>query len=788
MCKNHVLTIMTAAVLILTPTIAAGSAPPAGGFILGTFTRETPPAQPAALSPSRALSDGLLQGIAAIAAGGEHTCALTTSGGVKCWGANGSGQLGDGTTANRSTPADVGELTSGVAAIAAGDHHTCALTASGGVKCWGWNGAGQLGDGTTTSRGTPVDVSGLTSGVTAITAGESHTCVRTASGGVKCWGRNDAGQLGDGTTTERHTPVEVNGLPNGVIAIAAGDFHTCALITSGGVRCWGANGSGQLGDGTTTQRSMPVDVSGLTSRVTAVAAGDFHTCALITSGGVRCWGANGSGQLGDGTTTQRSMPVDVSGLASGVTAIAAGGEHTCALTTSGGVKCWGSNSSGRLGDGTYTSRSTPMDVSGLTSGVTAITAGGNHTCALTASSGVKCWGGNWDGQLGDGTTTDRTTPMDVSELTSGVMAIAAGGSHTCALTIGGGVKCWGGNSFGQLGDGTTDDRSTAVDVSGLTSGVAAIAAGGNHTCALTASGGVKCWGDNSSGQLGDGTTDDWSTPVDVGGLTSGVTAIAAGWEQTCALTTSGGAKCWGLNNEGQLGDGTTTQRSMPVDVSGLTSGAIAIVTGGYHTCALITSSGAKCWGRNNEGELGDGTTTERHTPVDVGGLAAEATAIAAGSFHTCGLVGSGRPRCWGSDSSGQLGFGTALQRLTPIDVVTSVPPALLLNYTAGHSGSFFTLSGWNFPPNSTASLVVNGHTLTTTLAVNPTGGFTLFLDTAEADDGFYVVTAAVSPSASIRFTLDANEPSWIQEGGGLTFQVPAGIAYTRTVYLPLVQR
>ena len=350
----------------------------------------------------------------------------------------------------------------------------------------------------------------------------------------------------------------------------------------------------------------------------AVATGVDHTCAVTSSGGVMCWGLGAQGELGDGTTTfMRTEPVQAVGLFSGATAVTANEWGTCALA-SGGAKCWGLNATGQVGDGTTTERLAPVDVSGLTSGVASISMGGVHTCALTSGGGVKCWGNNYYGQLGDGTNTNHLTPVVASGMNSGVRAVSAGSDHTCALMTSGGVKCWGSNLRGQLGDGTYTNRSTPVDVNGLTSGVVAITAGQWNTCAVTSSGGVRCWGFNGYGQLGDGTTTDRGTPVSVSGLTSGVSAVSGKGDHTCALMTSGGVRCWGFNGYGQLGDGTTIDRLTPVDVAGLASGATKIAVGGRgHTCALMNSGGIKCWGDNGYGQLGDGTTIDRHTPVDV---------------------------------------------------------------------------------------------------------------------------------------------------------------------------
>lgn len=362
-----------------------------------------------------------------------------------------------------------------IGAIAAGGHHTCALTDWGGIKCWGGNAYGQLGDGSTIQRNTPVDVVGLIRGVKAITTGGPYTCALTTAGGVKCWGRNYSGQLGDGTDMPRNIPVDVVGLTSGVKAIAGGGHHTCALTETGGLKCWGSNDAGQVGDGRTLDRSIPVDVVGLAQGVRAIATGGHHTCAITDMGEVKCWGNNNSGQLGDGTTIDRPTPVNVVGLATGVQMIEAGGHHTCILSETGGVQCWGDNSQGQLGNGRLVNSTAPVNVDGLMNGVTLIAAGvgsvreleafvGAHTCALTTSGGVKCWGDNDEGQLGEGKTIDRDTPADVVGLKSGVKGIAAGAHHSCALTIAGNVKCWGDNSQGQLGNGTTSDSLLPVDV------------------------------------------------------------------------------------------------------------------------------------------------------------------------------------------------------------------------------------------------------------------------------------------------------------------------------------
>ena len=346
---------------------------------------------------------------------------------------------------------------------------------------------------------------------------------------------------------------------------SAGGYHTCALVPGGSVDCWGEDSYGELGNETNKGIfTTPVAVSGI-GNATEVSAGGFHTCALLSGGSVDCWGYNKYGELGDGGTKESTTPVAVSGISNAIE-VSGGDFHTCALLSGGKIDCWGENAFGQLGNGTYQNSSTPVAVSGIST-ATSVTAGNLGTCATLSGGKVDCWGYGEFGELGDGKTENSPTPVAVSGISTATSVAAVGDFHACAVLSGGKIDCWGDNEDGELGNGTTENSSIPVAVSGITTG-AEVAAGAFHSCARLSGKSLDCWGENYFGELGDGTTENSSIPVAVSGITTAA-GITAGTSHSCSRLVGGGIDCWGENADGQLGNGTTTNSTTPVAVSGI---------------------------------------------------------------------------------------------------------------------------------------------------------------------------------------------------------------------------
>jgi alpha-tubulin suppressor-like RCC1 family protein len=679
-----------------------------------------------------------LSGVKHLAAGGFHTCALLTDGTVKCWGQDGSGQLGDGAPGDLSTvPQAVTGLPSGdpVVDITAGESHTCAVTDAGLLWCWGHNGFGQLGDNTKTTSAVPVPVgepgdpaTPLTD-VLAASAGGSSTCaiLDRTNRPAYCWGDNSHGQLGHATSIvdslmqpspvplrvqmdANADPLLVDAQPmNGARSISLGHNHACAVIDGGGVRCWGQGGSGQLGykapplpDEHNLDSTYAMSVPGLTAQ--AVIGGGFHTCAL-TAGAVECWGYNFFGQLG-GYDAQVETPTTVTAVR-GAASVAVGTDAACVLVSEvpGGAAapyCWGSNANGRLGIGSSAPPSTTVrrPVTGFPTSATDIRAGNGTFCAVPDASDRTCWGLNGSGEIGDGTTTDRQTPVPSTHL-AGAAAYDLGGTltggverGTACKVVSGQAKCWGYNGQGQLGDGTTnaslspvtvlfdDDPDPHVVHLVPLSGVTAVAVGGDHGCAIVGGGQVWCWGANGSGQLGDNTTDSRAGAVKVQQDTdpdddaplADASAIVAGNSHTCALLATKKVRCWGANGSGQLGrSGSGNQADLPVKTqtpdAELTN-VTDLVSGDNHNCAVQAdplepnNQTLLCWGENGENQLGvSGGNSNRakvtlETPDPDDPLPGPwISDVAAGRDNTCAVLLDTTVSCWGDNTDGQVGDG-----------------------------------------------------------------------------------------------------------------------------------
>ena len=592
-------------------------------------------------------------GVAAVSAGGSTTLFVKTDGTLWAMGSNEFGQLGDGTTLARQTPVPVA---AGVASVSAGGRHSLFIKTDGTLWAMGNNFRGQLGDGTTANRPFPVLVA---SGVTAVSAGDSHTMFIKTGGGLWAMGDNGNGQLGDATDPHfsgapnfRVTPVQV---AFGVTSVSAGMTNTF-FAKSGELYA--------MGDFTfigTENRTAPYNVgSGLTGTYATRYA---RTMFTSTDGMLRGTGSNGAGELGAGDALINTVLLTPP-LAYGVARIALGSRHTMILMKDGTLWGTGDNAYGQLADGTRADRAAPVQVA---TGVAGFTAGNNRTGFVKIDGSLWMMGDNASGALGDGTTIGRYVPTQIA---TGVASATTGYAHTLFLQTNGNLSGMGWNGPGQLGDGTHSDHSAAIPIA---VGVAAASASDYaHTLFAKTDGTLWAMGSNLRGQLGDGTTDDHNTPQHVPGTgvpgvpASNVTAVATGQLHSAFLRTDGSLWVMGDNTHGQLGDGSNNAQSVPIQVA---IGVARIAAGYDHTLFLRTDGTLWGMGSNEVGQLGDGLGRDHNGPVQI---ATDVVAIAAGLQHSLFVKSDGTAWATGDNTWGQLGDGTYAQRPSPVPVATGV--------------------------------------------------------------------------------------------------------------------
>lgn len=537
--------------------------------------------------------------ISKVSAGQTSGCLLMSNGKVLCWGANSTGQLGEGTGLGSVSPMEVTGLSQAVE-VQVGYTQACARTSSSGLFCWGEN-SGQFGVGDSLSRFEAVQVP--VTNVSAFAMGHTHLCV-ISGGAVKCAGSNDYGQLGNGTTTNSTTFVPVTGISN-AISIAAGARYSCAVLSTGAIKCWGINWTNQLGNGSTTDSPLPVDVSGITDAVSVATAG-ANTCARLLDGSVKCWGIYYYGVIGVASPVFGEAPPTTVGGLSNVVDLRMGYNHACGLDNVGSLKCWGDNRAGQLGNGTSQRSVVPASPTGL-SGVLSFGGSWDTTCAYSGGDTVQCWGAS-DRQSADDRFTvitvasaARTTPSIVPGITAAV-GIEAGYARMMAVLSDGTIRGWGDNDIGQIGDGTRELRLSPVAVTGINA--IDVSTDSQKTCSAQSDGSLKCWG-----QVNQGFTTQ--SPATIGSYND-VVQVVVDANNGCLRRVGGTVECWGWNGEGAVGDGTTNPVWMngPTAVSGLT-GAVHIGGDGWAWCAALTNGTVKCWGRNM-GATGD---TGIATPV-----------------------------------------------------------------------------------------------------------------------------------------------------------------------------
>lgn len=607
--------------------------------------------------------------VSAVSSGLGHSLALTQDGAAWSFGWNYYGQLGNGQVVDQLTARKIAGLPT-LQAVSAGAIHSLALDVNGAVWAWGDNGFGQLGTGISATRAlVPVKLATL-AGITAISSSSASNLALDNLGRVWAWGRGTWGAMGDGSTTDRMFPGLVPGLPP-IAAIQSGTLVNVAIARDGGVWVWGSNEMGQFGDDQYGQQFTPVRVAGLLGlqRFSIANAG---VAAVDALGSVLTWGRNGSGQLGSGDTLDRTRPGAVQGLPR-MAQVAAGSDFCVAIGVDGSLWAWGSNGLGQLADGSVAGSSVPVRVVGMP-GVESVAAGQAHNLALGGDGRVWGWGRNGSAQLGDASGRDALVPQPIAGLPP-MAAVAAAGDASFAIDGNGTLWSWGDNGMtAKLGTGNPSGAALPAVVTAFR-GVAAVSARYGNAIALTRSGGVWAWGDNRYGQAGNSSIGIFSNPAPVPDLPRITRVSTSGFHQM-VLDVNGNVWSWGLNNNGQVGDGARLTRLLPVRLPAPNS-VVAISAGDFHSCALDQQRRLWTWGSNAYGELGRTTAdTYSTTPALVPNLSNVAS-VSCGAYFTLVTLADGSVLGWGRNFEGQIGDGTLVSRPAAVALVNEGANGLL---------------------------------------------------------------------------------------------------------------
>ncbi|WP_413577800.1 Ig-like domain-containing protein [Bdellovibrio sp. HCB290] len=638
--------------------------------------------------------DGLHGSVVSLSVSDLSRCVVLSDGRLRCWGNNSSnGVLGDGTTAASLTAKNI-DIGRSYAKVVASSVDTCGILGNGDLYCWGNNFYKQLANTSTTSYLSPIYVDSGYSDVAIL--GKAICGIK--SGDIYCWGTSAAAELGNGLLTGVVTsPTNITSntttYPNSFVSVSAsGGAYACALDSAGDVYCWGYNNVGQLGDGTTNTALVPTKLISAVA-FKSISAGGSHVCAIDINDALKCWGYNTNGQVGDGTVVTRMNPVAVD-AANTYLNVAAGASHTCAVRkVSQRVVCWGRNitgsfDAGALGDGSDYStvyKTTPTLVTD-TATYAVLSAGYNFSCGVTTDQRVKCWGSYANNGVGDGFESNRAPLVD-TDYGQGYKQVDVNTSFGCGIDDQDRLKCWGNGTAGSVGDGMNGVvRSSPVVLDrGLT--YKFVSVGRRHACAIMIDGTLKCWGNNSDGVVGAGNSASvFVTPVVVDGGTK-YRKVAAGSSMTCGITEDGVLKCWGWHYNGQLGDGTAISKSYPAIIdSGVKYIDIAVSRWGEsHTCGITETKNLKCWGGNSNSQLGlGGTTPANYTTPQVVSATDLYSSVAVGFGYTCATRdGANSLYCWGISSDYQTGSNSTSLLLTPALVDSSAYSALVLAQYGG---------------------------------------------------------------------------------------------------------